>query len=108
MPCSVGLDKVLIDCIESGDSTEYLSLMKTFGVATIESEIRCLEPEPGAFPDLLLAFLKVTRLALAAHKDYELVQSYLSLFLKVSISCIFLHLPLIQLVFLCRVKVSVK
>ena len=79
----VGLDRVLLDCIEQDDAEAYLNLMKTFGVTTIESEIRCLEPEPDSNPDLLLAFLKVTKIALLAHKDYELVQSYLSLFLKV-------------------------
>ena len=58
--------------------------MKKFGVQTIESELRCLEPEFGSSPDLLLAFLKVTKIALLSHKDYELTQSYLALFLKVS------------------------
>ena len=79
-----GLDRVLLDCIESGDAAPYLQLMKKFGVQTIESELRCLEPEFGSSPDLLLAFLKVTKMALLSHKDYELTQSYLALFLKVS------------------------
>ena len=72
-----------MSCIETGDAEPYLSLMKSFGVATVESELRCLEPEPGSAPDLLLAFLRVTKMALRARRDYELVQSYLSLFLKV-------------------------
>ncbi|XP_067941794.1 WD repeat-containing protein 36-like isoform X2 [Watersipora subatra] len=80
---SSGLDRVLVECVEAGDAGPYLTLMKSFGLATIESEISCLETEPGQKPDRLRAFLQVTRLALETQNDYELVHSYLSLFLKV-------------------------
>ena len=105
-----GLDRVLLDCIESGDAAPYLQLMKKFGVQTIESELRCLEPEFGSSPDLLLAFLKVTKIALLSHKDYELTQSYLALFLKVSKSrsCRLAKFPYIYAHCTCVLQIHIK
>ena len=57
--------------------------LKEMGPSGVDTEIRSLSPDGGGDIQLMAQFIKFTYVILQTNRDFELVQSYLALFLKV-------------------------
>jgi len=73
--------RTLLKCAQADDFDELLDMLKAMGISAINLEIRSLSLDPEAgqlkqFLDFLIAQLKL-------RQNFELVQSYMHLFLKV-------------------------
>ena len=80
------IDVVILTChayvlFVDGDVLEAL---KAMGPSAIDVELRSLDPETGGSMQLLAAFLTIINQTLLTNRDFELAQSYLALFLKVT------------------------
>jgi len=73
----------VLDCIQ---------FLKTLGPSAIDLEIRSLAPDLGGSDEIMLKFLSGIEFAMKKRTDFDVVQAYLSLFLKVSSSAIHLFL----------------
>ena len=62
-----------------------MKLMKSMGPSAIDGEFRSLGPEGGGSLDQLVNFMKFLLDGLRKREDFELVEAYLGLFLKVNI-----------------------
>ena len=62
-----------------------LNKMKDMAPAAIDIEIRQMSIEMGGTEELLNKFLKFIYYVLSTYKNFELANSYLGLFMKVSI-----------------------
>ena len=56
--------------------------LKQFGPSVIELEIRSLSENNGGSIELMAAFVEAMEAALRTKQDYELVNSYMALFMK--------------------------
>ncbi|KAF7281628.1 hypothetical protein GWI33_004488 [Rhynchophorus ferrugineus] len=74
--------KLLNSSIESGDLTEAMDKLKSFGPSMVDFEIKSLAPEGGGSLTIMLQFLKLVEFVLKSSKDFELAEAYLSVFLK--------------------------
>ncbi|XP_026286831.1 WD repeat-containing protein 36 [Frankliniella occidentalis] len=74
--------KSLNQCSDKDYSSAF-SKLKEMGPAAIDIEINQLAPEGGGSFELLLKFMKMINSILQSHKDFEIAQAYLGLFLKV-------------------------
>lgn len=61
-----------------------LENLKALSPSKIDVEIRCLSPESGGSLELMEYFLKAMHETLKTNKNFELVHSYLALFLQVT------------------------
>ncbi|XP_054708031.1 WD repeat-containing protein 36-like [Uloborus diversus] len=71
---------------ESARTEKYMPVMeslKTFAPSKIDVEIRCLSPENGGSVQLMECFLKAMYEVMKTNSHFELVHSYLALFLQV-------------------------
>lgn len=75
--------KLLNSCAESNSYGPVFERLKELGPSSVDFEIRGLSPEAGGSSETLLNFLKAIGSALKTRRDFELIQSYLGLFLKV-------------------------
>lgn len=75
--------KILDKTQETNDFKPVVQKLKSLGPSMIEFEIKSLEPEGGGSWDIMLQFLKTIEFMLKTNKDFELAQSYLSIFLKI-------------------------
>lgn len=75
--------KKLNSCEQDGDYKECIEKLKTYSPSSIEAEITSMAPDAGGNIDLMKQFLKLLEIILKSNKDFELAQSYLSLFLKI-------------------------
>ncbi|CAG2174545.1 unnamed protein product, partial [Oppiella nova] len=76
--------KLIITCHENESNYEpLLDLLKTMGPSAIDAEIRSLSTQLNGSPNLLIYFLDAMEATLKTNKDFELIQSYLGLFLKI-------------------------
>ncbi|KAH7936064.1 hypothetical protein HPB52_017523 [Rhipicephalus sanguineus] len=75
--------KLLNSCAESNNYDPVFERLKELGPSSVDFEIRGLSPEAGGSSEALLNFLKAMGSGLKTRRDFELVQSYLGLFLKV-------------------------
>lgn len=57
--------------------------LKGMGPSAVDSEIRSLSPHLGGSNQLLSQFLTAISYTLEARRNYEVVQAYLGLFLKI-------------------------
>lgn len=71
-----------------------LKFLKTLAPSELEAEFRMLSPDMGGSIDSLCQFMESFVLFLKSGKDYELVQGYVSLFLKVYVYYILLEIML--------------
>lgn len=62
------------------DALEY---MKSLGPSAVDVEIRSLSPDLGGSVDVLGCFLKFAQTVLETKTNFEIIQAYLGLFLKV-------------------------
>ncbi|EEC05019.1 WD-repeat protein, putative [Ixodes scapularis] len=63
--------------------TPVLERLKELGPSSIDFEIRGLSPESGGSAEAMLNFLRAMTAGLRSRRDFELIQSYLGLFLKI-------------------------
>lgn len=56
--------------------------LKQLGPSAIEMEVRLLTPDNGGSIELMAAFVDAMGAALRRRKDFELVNAYLALFMK--------------------------
>lgn len=75
--------KLVNSCADTGNYSPLLEKLKEMGPSTIDFEVRSLAPESGGTTEVLLNFARAMLAGLQSRKDYELVQSYLGIFLKV-------------------------
>lgn len=75
--------KLLDKSVETNDFTSVTDSLKQLGPSLIDFEIKSLAPEGGGSVSVMLQFLKCIEYMLKSNKDFELAQSYLSVFLKV-------------------------
>ncbi|XP_077500929.1 LOW QUALITY PROTEIN: WD repeat-containing protein 36 [Amblyomma americanum] len=75
--------KLLNSCAESSDYGPVFDRLKELGPSSVDFEIRGLSPDAGGSSESLLSFLKAMHSGLRTRRDFELIQSYLGLFLKV-------------------------
>lgn len=75
--------------LESGnDFNAAIEQIKAFGPVTIDFEIKNFAPDDGGSIQVMLQFLKMIESMFESNQDFELAQSYLSLFLKTHSSLI--------------------
>ena len=60
-----------------------MELLKEMSPAAIDSEFRDMSPDSGGSVEWLACFMEFLLDQLKTSKNYELIQSYLGLFLKV-------------------------
>lgn len=60
-------------------------MLKSFSPSKIDVEIRCLSPENGGSIHLMQCFLKAMLNTLKTNRNFEVVHSYLALFLQVKL-----------------------
>lgn len=63
-------------------SIDVINLLKDLGMAKIEYELRCLSPEQGGSIERMLVFLDVLNQAFDDKQNYDLISSYLALFIQ--------------------------
>jgi len=76
------LAQCLVDCESSGDYSPFLEQLKKLGPSLTDAEIRSLGSDSCGDNKAMLCFLKAIEQALKRNVDYELVSSWLALFLK--------------------------
>lgn len=74
--------KKLIACDDDESYVKCLEKLKTLSPAAIEAEVTSMDPETGGSTQLMKQFLIMLGVMLKTNRDFELAQSYLSLFLK--------------------------
>lgn len=74
----------LIDRHNSNASVanDIINLLKDLGMAKIEYELRCLSPEQGGSLERMSTFIDILSQALEDKQNYDLVSSYLALFVQ--------------------------
>ena len=63
-------------------SIDVINLLKDLGMAKIDYELRCLSPEQGGSIKRMLVFLNVLHQAFDDKQNYDLISSYLALFIQ--------------------------
>ncbi|CAF3817831.1 unnamed protein product [Rotaria magnacalcarata] len=63
-------------------SIDVISHLKDLGMAKIEYELRCLSPEQGGSLERMFKFIDILNQALDEKQNYDLVSSYLALFIQ--------------------------
>ncbi|GFQ91859.1 WD repeat-containing protein 36 [Trichonephila clavata] len=76
-------NQLLVKSNKSGNYLVVIEKLKEMSPSKIDVEIRCLSPENGGSEELMEYFLKVLLETLKTKKYYELIQSYLALFLQI-------------------------
>ena len=64
------------------DCDAIIEIIKAKGPSAIEIELTSLAPEGGGSQDVMIKFLKLVLSVLKSRKNFEAVQAYLGLFLK--------------------------
>ena len=74
--------KKLIVCETEENYEKCIEKLKTLAPAAIEAEVTSMAPDAGGNVDVMKQFLKMVDVMLKSNRDFELAQSYMSLFLK--------------------------
>lgn len=74
--------KKLVACDDDDSYVKCAEKLKTLSPAAIEAEVTSMDPETGGSIQVLRQFLIMLGVMLKTNRDFELAQSYLSLFLK--------------------------
>ncbi|XP_072950068.1 WD repeat-containing protein 36 [Epargyreus clarus] len=72
--------KKLLECDD--DYEKCLEKLKTMSPSSIEAEVTSMAPDAGGSIEVMKKFITMLEVMLRSNKDFELAQSYLSLFLK--------------------------
>lgn len=86
--------QLLIQCGEEHNFSPVLIKLKEMGSSMIDVELRTLSPECGGTEELMELFLRAINCGLKSNLDFELIQAYLGLFLKLHINVISSSQPL--------------
>jgi len=76
---------VILICVHYLVVREAFDLLKLMGPSAIDVELRSLGPDGGGSEEMLHHMMQLLLSQLKTGKDFELVQAYMSLFLKVTI-----------------------
>ncbi|XP_053394412.1 WD repeat-containing protein 36-like [Mercenaria mercenaria] len=79
--CTLG--QLLKEGNSSKNYDKVLEYMKTLGPSAVDIEIRSLAPEMGGSVPVMCSFLQFVQSVLDTNKNFEIIQAYLGLFLKV-------------------------
>ena len=71
-------------CLKSSSDAAVMSQLKSLGPSAVDREIRSLPEGQGGSDEVMGHFLSFVDASLRTNRDFELVHSYLALFLKVS------------------------
>ncbi|WAR23311.1 WDR36-like protein [Mya arenaria] len=63
--------------------TPVLDYIKSLSPSAVDVEIRSLDPDMGGSLDVLRAFIQFAKATLETNRNFEIIQAYLGLFLKV-------------------------
>ncbi|KAM3966934.1 WD repeat-containing protein 36 [Aphomia sociella] len=74
--------KKLVACKTEGSYKECIDKLKTFAPATMEAEVTSMATDAGGTIEVMNNFLMMLNVMFASNRDFELAQSYLSLFMK--------------------------
>ncbi|XP_061704761.1 WD repeat-containing protein 36 isoform X1 [Cydia pomonella] len=74
--------KKLVECKSEENFEKCIVKLKSLSPAAIDSEVSCMSPDAGGTVEVLKQFLVMLNVMLRSNRDFELAQSYLSLFLK--------------------------
>ncbi|XP_063634058.1 WD repeat-containing protein 36 [Cydia splendana] len=74
--------KKLVECKSEENFEKCIEKLKSLSPAAIDSEVSCMSPDAGGTVEVLKQFLAMLNVMLRSNRDFELAQSYLSLFLK--------------------------
>ncbi|CAB3235752.1 unnamed protein product [Arctia plantaginis] len=74
--------KKLIVCETEDNYEQCIEKLKTLSPTAIEAEVTSMAPDDGGSLDVMKQFLLMLNVMLKSNRDFELAQSYLSLFLK--------------------------
>lgn len=74
--------KKLVSSEDDEDYEKCIQYIKTLPPSLIEAEVTSMSPDGGGTIQLLKQFLTMLGVLLKTNRDFELAQSYLSLFLK--------------------------
>ncbi|KAJ8724401.1 hypothetical protein PYW08_015875 [Mythimna loreyi] len=74
--------KKLVVCQTEENYEKCIEKLKTLSPAAIEAEVTSMAPDAGGNIDVMKQFLKMLDVMLKSNRDFELAQSYMSLFLK--------------------------
>ncbi|XP_074642621.1 WD repeat-containing protein 36-like [Tubulanus polymorphus] len=75
--------KLVEKSVPSRQYGTIMAAMKEMSPSAIDIEIRSLAPLHGGSVELMVAFIKFLNHSFTSNKDFELIQAYLGLFLKV-------------------------
>ncbi|XP_053605696.1 WD repeat-containing protein 36 [Plodia interpunctella] len=67
---------------EDDDYLQCIEKLKTLSPAAIEAEVTSMSPESGGSTEVMRHFLEMINVMMTSNRDFELAQSYLSLFIK--------------------------
>ncbi len=67
---------------QSSLSNDVINLLKDLGMAKIEYELRCLSPDQGGSLERMLTFIGVLNQGFEYKQNYDLISSYLALFIQ--------------------------
>ncbi|XP_065914594.1 WD repeat-containing protein 36-like isoform X2 [Dysidea avara] len=73
----------LKECLQKNEFSEAFDQLKSMGPSAIDVELRSLGPEGGGSEEMLHHMMQLLLSQLKTGKDFELVQAYMSLFLKI-------------------------
>ncbi|XP_048582009.1 WD repeat-containing protein 36 [Nematostella vectensis] len=88
--------KMLDKCSSSGDYDPLMSSLKAMGPSAIDAELRLVSPESGGTIALMQQFMEFLSTHMATKRDFELVEAYMALFLKLHGSLIMEHPELVR------------
>lgn len=74
--------KKLVSSDSNEDFSKCVEILKSLSSSAIEVEINSMAPDMGGSIDVMVKFLQMLETTLNSNRDFELAQSYLSLFLK--------------------------
>lgn len=74
--------KKLAACKSDENYEKCIEKLKTLAPAAIEAEVTVMAPDAGGNIDVMRQFLLMIEVMMKTNRDFELAQSYLSLFLK--------------------------
>ena len=66
----------------SSIAQDAIQLLKDFGMAKIEYEVRCLSPEQGGSIERMIKFLDIINDSFDNKQNYDLISSYFALFIQ--------------------------
>ncbi|XP_062509636.1 WD repeat-containing protein 36-like [Corticium candelabrum] len=76
-------EECLDSCSSSGDYSPLVAMLETMGPSAINTEIHMLGSEEGGDVKQLLSMIQFFKCQSVKRKDYEMVEAYLQVFLKI-------------------------